>query len=245
MDSEQYIPFTEFGPPHKVSTINGHIHIKSNLSDFRSKKIYQHLFIYWVLKDSILTDKKGIIRAYITGDRINSKPIFRRSLFDSNREVFWSLKLPEVINNFCILSSFTDGNTSKNSAYYSIDEKLGRKDRKLIHKILMEAVNTYGFPGKDDELFYEYFDSKRYKNKYGYEPENKSTQSNEEMDREMFRILEMEPTHNPEVIKSSYRKMVRKYHPDLSGDSDYNQYTVKIKEINSAYEYLMNKFSNQ
>ena len=51
---------------------------------------------------------------------------------------------------------------------------------------------------------------------------------------DLYKILEIERNSSPEEIKSAYRKLSKKYHPDVkdTGNED------KFKEINNAYETL-------
>lgn len=54
-----------------------------------------------------------------------------------------------------------------------------------------------------------------------------------------YQILKLSQTANENEIKSSYKKLVKQYHPDLYvGDKDFAE--QKIKEINEAYEILSN-----
>jgi len=54
-----------------------------------------------------------------------------------------------------------------------------------------------------------------------------------------YEILEVSKTASPDEIKSSYKKLVKKYHPDLyKGDKNFAE--QKIKEINEAYDVLSN-----
>jgi hypothetical protein len=50
-------------------------------------------------------------------------------------------------------------------------------------------------------------------------------------------ILEIEPTHNIEEISKARRSLVRKWHPDTTGDSSQKDtYTVRCAEINAAFD---------
>ena len=49
-----------------------------------------------------------------------------------------------------------------------------------------------------------------------------------------YETLGVERTATEEEIKRAYRKMSRKYHPDIAGA----EYEDKFKEVNSAYEVL-------
>ena len=57
--------------------------------------------------------------------------------------------------------------------------------------------------------------------------------------KNLYEILEIEPTDDSTKIKSAYRKLARKYHPDLNGGN--RVYEEKFKEISQACEVLMDK----
>ena len=52
----------------------------------------------------------------------------------------------------------------------------------------------------------------------------------------LYEILEVEATCTPDELKSSYRRLARKYHPDANTD-DPNAET-RFKEVSQAYEIL-------
>lgn len=55
-------------------------------------------------------------------------------------------------------------------------------------------------------------------------------------EKNYYEILEISTTASAVVIKSAYRKLVRKYHPDLNGGD--KNCVEKFKEITEAYEIL-------
>jgi len=55
------------------------------------------------------------------------------------------------------------------------------------------------------------------------------------MNKSLYDILEVSENASIEEIKKSYRKLAKKYHPDINKDSKAEE---KFKEINSAYEVL-------
>ncbi len=57
--------------------------------------------------------------------------------------------------------------------------------------------------------------------------------------KNLYEILEVNENATQEEIKKSYRKLAKKYHPDInSGDPEAEN---KFKEINGAYEVLGDK----
>ncbi|MFA7411598.1 MAG: DnaJ C-terminal domain-containing protein [Tissierellaceae bacterium] len=54
--------------------------------------------------------------------------------------------------------------------------------------------------------------------------------------KDYYKILEVDKNSSQDEIKKSYRKLAKKYHPDLNPDDSRAQ--EKFKEINEAYEVL-------
>ncbi|MDR7857415.1 J domain-containing protein [Tissierella sp.] len=54
--------------------------------------------------------------------------------------------------------------------------------------------------------------------------------------KDYYKILEVDKNSSQDEIKKSYRKLAKKYHPDLNPDN--NKAQEKFKEINEAYEVL-------
>ncbi len=53
--------------------------------------------------------------------------------------------------------------------------------------------------------------------------------------KDYYKILGVEPTADEKAIKAAYRKLARKYHPDVSKERDAEE---KFKEAKEAYEML-------
>ncbi len=55
------------------------------------------------------------------------------------------------------------------------------------------------------------------------------------MSKSLYETLEISPNATSEEIKKAYRRLARKYHPDINKEKDAEE---KFKEINAAYEIL-------
>ena len=58
------------------------------------------------------------------------------------------------------------------------------------------------------------------------------------MNKDYYKILGVAEFESAENIKNAYRKLARKWHPDIAGSSE--DVMLKFKEINEAYEILSN-----
>jgi curved DNA-binding protein CbpA len=56
-------------------------------------------------------------------------------------------------------------------------------------------------------------------------------------DKDYYAILQVHPRAEPEVIEAAYRRLSRKYHPDVRGQADAGQ---RMRELNEAFEILSN-----
>ncbi len=54
-------------------------------------------------------------------------------------------------------------------------------------------------------------------------------------DKGYYVMLQVDPRAEPEVIEAAYRRLSRKYHPDVSGEADAGQ---RMRELNEAFEVL-------
>jgi curved DNA-binding protein CbpA len=55
------------------------------------------------------------------------------------------------------------------------------------------------------------------------------------MQKNYYKILQVDPTAEPEVIAAAYKRLSIKYHPDTNRSSDANR---RMQEINEAYQIL-------
>ncbi len=62
------------------------------------------------------------------------------------------------------------------------------------------------------------------------------------MAKSLYETLEVNENSSADEIKKAYRKLARKYHPDVNKDKDAEE---KFKEINAAYEVLSDKEKKQ
>jgi hypothetical protein len=53
--------------------------------------------------------------------------------------------------------------------------------------------------------------------------------------RSLYEIIQVDPMAEPEVLEAAFRRLARKYHPDISAMPDGAQ---RMKELNAAYEVL-------
>ena len=53
--------------------------------------------------------------------------------------------------------------------------------------------------------------------------------------KDYYKIMSLDRAASPEEIKGAYRKLARKYHPDVSKEANAE---VKFKELGEAYEVL-------
>lgn len=60
------------------------------------------------------------------------------------------------------------------------------------------------------------------------------------MNKNYYKILEVDSSASPEVIEKAYKTLAKKYHPDLQEESQKESASEKLKEINEAYEILSN-----
>lgn len=63
------------------------------------------------------------------------------------------------------------------------------------------------------------------------------------MPKDYYKILGVQESETAENIKSAYRKLARKWHPDVAGNS--SDAISRFKEINEAYEILSNQVKKE
>ncbi len=55
--------------------------------------------------------------------------------------------------------------------------------------------------------------------------------------KDYYKILQIHPLAEPEVVKVAYNKLAQKYHPDTNKDSTAS---VRMKDLNEAFEIISN-----
>lgn len=63
------------------------------------------------------------------------------------------------------------------------------------------------------------------------------------MTKDYYKILGITEFESQDAIKNAYRKLARRWHPDIAGNSA--DAVLKFKEINEAYEILSNKIKKE
>lgn len=63
------------------------------------------------------------------------------------------------------------------------------------------------------------------------------------MTKDYYKILGITEFETQDAIKNAYRKLARKWHPDIAGNSA--EAVLRFKEINEAYEILSNKIKKE
>src|SRR6266516_3306513 len=53
--------------------------------------------------------------------------------------------------------------------------------------------------------------------------------------KDYYKILQLDPSAEPEVIVAAYKRLALKYHPDTNKELESN---LKMQEINAAYQIL-------
>ena len=57
------------------------------------------------------------------------------------------------------------------------------------------------------------------------------------MDKDYYKILQVDPSAEPEVIDAAYKRLALKYHPDTNQSPDSR---LRMQDLNRAYEILRN-----
>jgi DnaJ like chaperone protein len=114
-----------------------------------------------------------------------------------------------------------------------IDSGISQDEKKVLHEIMQE-LNIE--PSVYDEIV----------NKF----ENMMKNKQETMSlQEAYEILEVKQSDDMNTIKKAYRKLIRKYHPDIISSQDKDESymeeaTAKTQKINQAYQVIKDENKN-
>lgn len=233
------VPFSKFGKPQELTLKDGRVYITNDIEGFSKKKVFQYISIFFVLGESLLTEKKDLIKMDISCLNLKPSPLFRKNVFEPFQKLSWSLRIPDEFKGALVLCSYDDGTFSSFFSYIILPEEYSRKIKKLMREQLFKAAEVRGMSGSNEPFIFEYVNREKYRKAYGYDPKISHDQIKEE---EMFRRLNMEPCKDINIIRSAYKKMVRMYHPDLLGESESESSNDRMKEIIEAYDYLYRRY---
>ena len=62
------------------------------------------------------------------------------------------------------------------------------------------------------------------------------------MDKNYYKVLEVDQKASDEIIEKAYRTLAKKYHPDLQNPEKQKEYEEKMKLINEAYSILSDDY---
>lgn len=126
---------------------------------------------------------------------------------------------------------------NKISVYYSKEDKFTWFQEYCQKFIKPEWSNSFCFYYKSAEFyvtFYQgYFKYKRKQEDYRRKSRENYQSQKQPNINEYYRILGINITKDKAIIKTAYRKLCLRYHPDKGGSKE------KFIEINQAYEYLI------
>lgn len=91
---------------------------------------------------------------------------------------------------------------------------------------------------KEEESYDYEKEYEEYKKEHGfYEKENNKDEFAQFYSDDDYVVLGVNPNDDFDTIKSKYRKLVFKYHPDKNYE-EYDKYNEILQKINASYEYL-------
>jgi DnaJ-class molecular chaperone with C-terminal Zn finger domain len=235
------IPFSKFNKPEQLRIKNGRVYITNDIEGFSKKKVFQYVSLYFVIRESLLKDKKNIIKMDISSLTLKPSALFRKSVFEPFQRLSWSLRIPDEFAGVLVLCAYEDGTHSSFFSYIVLPEEFSRNMRKLIGIELKRAAETRGLSASTEPFVHEYVNREKYKKAYGYDPEIPHDQIKED---EMFHILNIEPCKDMGIIRTAYKRMVKLYHPDVLGETASEASTERMKEIIEAYDYLYRRYGS-
>ena len=126
--------------------------------------------------------------------------------------------------------------------YYGDDEFIKEeapKRKKFYHSFKSKIRYQFGYDLWDETEFFT--------DEYGSDFDGSTQYSRDGVyftveERKLVAVLEMDIREiNPETLKKQYKKLAKKYHPDINKDN--KEAEEKFKQISGAYQQLKDKFS--
>lgn len=124
--------------------------------------------------------------------------------------------------------------------YYAGENPENEEDfrKRFYHKFKSKINYQFGYDLWEDSIFYS--------DDYGSEFDNSAQYSKDGIyftveERAYIKVLEMDIKEiTPDSLKAQYKKMAKKYHPDVNKEDEKAE--EKFKSISEAYQHLKDKF---
>ncbi len=185
-------------------------------------------------------------RNYKIGRRHNDPVKIDNDIFEKVKARYNGAAIPHfykvVIGNFVIRSEMVK---AVNKLQVFARMTITFKDKIIFVKYWWEYVeNTKRFIAEMHHHFQNVCAEINNINQHNYDQSyfKKTRQHFEAQSRAFCGVLEIPYKSNLEVIKSAYRKLAKKYHPDLNRDN-IEWAETKMKKINEAYTFLKTELS--
>lgn len=223
------VPFTVFQEA-KLNFFNksGTVTFKYDTGAIAARRIELYVYSYFVTPGA-----KNRNFWTIQGAKIGSFPdIYQKTLGVHN--IAWKFTR-EKVEEIDLLLVYIKGNGYIARSEFICGAKTRKEDISPLLKPLASAARKYGMPKDGVGVTHVYGEDEA---SYGNTKERpKSTPT----DERYFRALGIIPTANIGLVKAAYRELAKQFHPDTNtGISQ-----ARMKEINEAYHYLIEKINKR